>query len=255
MRFGARAYVTADIVALAEAGFDFAEIDCKDPQALEERRAELIALQEQYGIAYLAHGPNEGDPTDVERIARVVGPVVCRLLDIASELGIPLFTQHLWLDPRFLDAALIARKLDILATWVDHAAQAGIALCIENLSEHAAHFARAFTRLPALGMTLDLGHGQILSTPNAAFGFLDRFPERIRHVHLHDNYGGRRVSDDLHLPIGQGQVDFRRILRALRAAGYSAGLSLEVGLEHVRSGRARVQALWDAAADAPRSSA
>jgi sugar phosphate isomerase/epimerase len=133
---------------------------------------------------------------------------------------------------------------------VDRAAQGYVTLCIENLSEHAVHFAPAFERLLALGMTLDLGHGQILSTPNAAFGFLDRYPERIRHVHLHDNHGGRRVSDDLHLPIGQGEVDFGGILRALRATGYSGGLSLEVSLEHVRSGRAAIQALWEAAAGA-----
>jgi len=98
-------------------------------------------------------------------------------------------------------------------------------LCIENLSEHADHFAPAFRRLPELCMTLDLGHGEILSRPNASFGFITHFPERMRHVHLHDNHGGSEVRDDLHLPVGAGCVDFTGILRELRTVGYDGGFS------------------------------
>jgi len=98
-------------------------------------------------------------------------------------------------------------------------------LCIENLSEHADHFAPAFRRLPELCMTLDLGHGEILSRPNASFGFITHFPERMRHVHLHDNRGGSEVRDDLHLPVGAGCVDFTGILRELRTVGYDGGFS------------------------------
>jgi sugar phosphate isomerase/epimerase len=132
-----------------------------------------------------------------------------------------------------MSTTAIVRKIDLLGMWVERAACSGVTLCIENLSEHAPHLAPALERLPRLAITLDLGHGEILSQPNAAYGIIERFPRRIRHVHLHDNYGGNTVQDDLHLPIGQGNIDFSSILRSLLAAGYDGRFSFEVPREHV----------------------
>ncbi len=247
MYFGTRAHSPDEIEFLAEAGFEFAEIDWKDPRFLSTKLAELAALRDKYGIAYLAHGPNERNPFDVDEIIEVMGPTVCQLLDLAPELGITIHTQHLWLDPRFMSAEAIARKLNLLETWMEHAARAGVTLCIENLSEHADHFAPAFQRLPELCMTLDLGHGEILSRPNASFDFIARFPERIRHVHLHDNHGGSDVKDDLHLPIGEGCIDFAAILHELRATGYDGGFSFEVKLKYVKRNRDIIREMWNAA--------
>jgi sugar phosphate isomerase/epimerase len=247
VHFGARAHSLDDVEFLARAGFEFAEIDWKDPHLVETELAELAGLRDRYTIAYLAHGPNEGDPFDVDELVERMGPRVCRLLSLAPALGITLYTQHLWLDPRFVPAGTIARKLDLLGTWVEHAARAGVTLCIENLSEHADHLALAFRRMPVLCMTLDLGHGEIQSQRNAAFGFVARFPDRIRHVHLHDNHGGTSVRDDLHLPIGAGSIDFAAILHDLRVAGYDGGFSFEVKLEHVEQGRDTIHRMWGAA--------
>jgi hypothetical protein len=93
-------------------------------------------------------------------------------LKLAPELGITLHTQHLWLDPRFVSGEVIARKLDLLERWVEEAGQVGVTLCIENLSETAGHMAPTFRRLPGLSMTLDVGHGEILSRPNASLGLI-----------------------------------------------------------------------------------
>lgn len=243
MQFGARAYSLDDVAFLARAGLNFVEVDWKDPALVRQQMPDMAALQDEYGIAYLAHGPNEGDPFDVDEIEHTLGPVVCALLDLAPRLGIALYTQHLWLDPRFMSTAAIARKVDLLGTWVERATLAGVTLCIENLSEHAAHFAPALARLPRLGVTLDLGHGESLSPPNAAHGFIERFPGRIRHVHLHDNHGVSTVGDDLHLPIGQGKIDFAGILHSLLAAGYNGRFSFEVPREHVTQGREAISAM------------
>lgn len=244
MYLGARAHSPEEVAFLAEADLSFAEIDWKDPNLVGTQLTRLAALRDEYGIAYLAHGPSERNPFDVVEIAQVMGPLVCQLLDLAPTLGITIYTQHLWLDPRFMSAGIVVRKLDLLEEWVERADRAGVVLCIENLSEHADHLAPAFQRLPGLCMTLDLGHGEILSRPNASFDLIARFPQRIRHVHLHDNHGGTGVEDDLHLPIGAGRIDFAGILRALRATGYDEGLSFEIDLEHVIQGRDTVREIW-----------
>jgi sugar phosphate isomerase/epimerase len=212
---------------------------------------ELAALRARTGIGCLAHGPKEGNPFTTAHHGPVLAPKVDRLLDLAGEAGIPLYTQHLWLDARFVPPEIFDAKLALLARWAERARQAGVTLCIENLSEHAAHFAPAFERIPDLWLTLDLGHGQILAPTqsgapvNASYELIEQHVSRIRHVHLHDNQGGDSVRDDLHLPIGKGCVDFCGILSALRAAGYDGAFSFELGLEHVEQGRSLVREIWD----------
>jgi sugar phosphate isomerase/epimerase len=244
--FGARAYSLDDVAFLARAGFDFAEIDWKHPHVVREQIPQLAALRRIHGIAFLAHGPNEGNPHNVDEIESTMGPLVSELMQLASQLEIPLYTQHLWLDPRFMSENGIAHKIDLVRMWVDQAERAGLTLCIENLSEHADHFASVFRQLPALRMTLDVGHGEILSRPNAAFGFIRHHSQRIRHVHLHDNHGGNTERDDLHLPIGQGSIDFRRILDALRTVGYEGGLCFEVRREHAIGCREAIRSVINA---------
>jgi sugar phosphate isomerase/epimerase len=248
MYLGARAYSLDDVEFLAEAGFDFAEIDWREPDLVRAQMDELDMLRSKYDVAYLAHGPKEGDPRTTDHHATWLEPTVDQLLDLAGEMGIPLYTQHLWLDARFVSAEVLAAKVDLLGRWTQRAQQAGVTLCIENLSEHADHFAPAFARVPGLSLTLDLGHGQILApedTGNASFELIARFADRTRHVHLHDNHGGDRSKDDLHLPLGKGRVDLSGILAMLRETGYDGGFSLEIKLEHVERGREIVQEMWE----------
>jgi sugar phosphate isomerase/epimerase len=257
MLFAARAHSLEDVKTLAQAGFELAEVDWLEPDRARAQMHELAALRDHTGIGYLAHGPKEGNPFTTAHHASLLGPQVDQLLDLAGELGIALYTQHLWLDARFVPPEILSPKIELLARWAERARRAGVTFCIENLSEHAAHFAPAIDRIPDLYVTLDLGHGQILPpvspesperTINACFELIEAYAaqeDRIRHVHLHDNYGGDRPRDDLHLPLGQGCVDFPGILHALQATGYDRALSFEIGLEHVVQAREWVQELLE----------
>jgi sugar phosphate isomerase/epimerase len=245
MKIGARAYTTDDIRFLGEAGFDFAEIDWKDPDTIINSMPEFLKLKETYGIIYLAHGPNEPTPFDVDEIHEKLTPTLMRLMDLAPDLDIPLHTQHLWMDSRFINGETLKGKRELLKIWTEKANFNGITFCIENLSEKANDFAPAFDAIPELCMTLDLGHGELLTDRNSSFDFISRYPHRINHVHLHDNHGGNSVKDDLHLPIGEGKIDFETILANLRQTGYDSGLSLELKQPHVKAGRKKIQAIWN----------
>jgi sugar phosphate isomerase/epimerase len=243
VKFGGRAHSLSDIEFIAEAGFDFAEIDLEAPEKVAHDLSDLMELRGKYDIFYLAHGPSEGNPLDIEAIEKTLEPRIRALIRLAGRLDIPLYTQHLWLEPRSMDQAVIQRKIEVLDTLSDYAAQQGLFFCLENLSEHAPHLRPAFARAPCLSLTLDIGHGQILSQSNTSFALIDEFADRIKHIHAHDNLGGNTPADDLHLPIGEGVVDFRAIFHALIKAHYNATVTLEIPLEHLKEGRRRIEGI------------
>lgn len=93
---------------------------------------------------------------------------------------------------------------------------------------HVCDLAEVFAASPQLNLTLDLGHAELLSEKNTSFGFLEKYPDRIKHIHLHDNHGGCSPDDDLHLPPGEGKIDFQKIFQTLHAVQYRDTVRLEL---------------------------
>ncbi len=111
----------------------------------------------------------------------------------------------------------------------DHAAGRGVRLAFEPEPGMAvdtmARFAALFARVkhPCFGLTLDVGHLHCLGeTPIA--GHLRRWRSVLWNVHLEDMRRG--VHD--HLMFGEGEIDFREVLGALRNTGYPGGVHVEL---------------------------
>jgi sugar phosphate isomerase/epimerase len=92
---------------------------------------------------------------------------------------------------------------------------------------------RIFKQLSQLYLTLDVGHAQLLRPKTTAFDLIAAYSHKIKHLHLHDNMGGNSVDDDLHLSVGEGNVDFYGILGALKEAGYTGTATLELKPEEI----------------------
>ena len=245
MNIGGRAHTAAEAEAIALAGFPFVEISLLDAHAFHGGELHrLQALAENHGIMYLAHGPEEGDALDPDRLRSGYLPQIRSLIDCAAELNVQVFTLHFWIDKRFIPEPVIEKKIVLLHELADYAHGRRVQLCVENLSEQAADLGAAFEEIATLGMTLDIGHGQLLSGCNTAYEFASRYPGRIRHVHAHDNRGGNSPGDDLHLPIGQGVIDFAAILQCLKLRGFDGTITLEVKPEHLATGSAILQRIW-----------
>jgi len=72
-------------------------------------------------------------------------------------------------------------------------------------------------------------------------------------VHLHDNRGG---NQDLHLPLGAGNIDVAGAIRALKSCGYDGTITLEVftpDLNHLVYSRDVLKRTWAASGDELRS--
>jgi sugar phosphate isomerase/epimerase len=213
---------------VGELGFPFAEINLDDPGEVADQMADLLDLKKRYGFFYLAHYPNEGNPADAALLKKNFIPKMKKLIILSSELGIRKGTMHFWVDKRWAQPDLIAAKTELLAELVDHATQNQMILCLENLSSQVDSFLDVFNAVPGLRMTMDIGHGELLSAENTSFGFMAHLFEKIEHIHVHDNHGGTGVKDDLHLPLGEGVVDYPKILGTLRQKGYDSTITLEV---------------------------
>jgi sugar phosphate isomerase/epimerase len=243
IRLGGTARSPEDVTSLHDLGLQFAEIPINHPSKFLPLVPLYQSLRKKLGFDYLCHGPKEGDPNDVETLNSVYLPKVLELFPIMQNLSMPLLTIHLWLDQRFVKKDSLASKLDILKKIVKNAAAYEVTVCIENLSEGARDLEPAFHEIPSLRMTLDLGHGELLCEKNRSLGFIEKYPDRIRHVHLHDNRGGNSHTDDLHLPPGEGVIDFKRLFEALCQIHYDRTVTLELKPHEIRKCLAYVHEL------------
>lgn len=228
IHLGGTARCPDDVRRLKGLGLQFAEIPIVDPDKFAGSIGEYQTLKKNSDIYYLCHGPREGNANDPETLENTYFPKLMQILAIMPELDMRLLTIHLWLDARFVKHELMAYKIEFLRRVIDRAKETGTTVCLENLSETASHMEGIFKALPELSMTLDLGHAKLLTEGNTAFGFLDQYPDRIKHIHLHDNRGGNSASEDLHLPVGEGIVDFSGIFKRLNEIGYQKTITLEL---------------------------
>jgi sugar phosphate isomerase/epimerase len=225
---GGRAHTLEEIEQVGRLGYPFAEISLDDPELVAKQLPRLLELKKQYNLYYLAHYPNEGNPSDLETLRNIFVPKVKKLIGFSPALEIKKGTVHFWMDKRWASKEIIAAKIRLLTEMVDHATRHRLVLCLENLTSRQDSFSDYFEQIPNLRMTMDIGHGQLLSKENTAFGFMEHVFDRIAHVHVHDNLGGTGVKDDLHLPLGEGIVDYPKIFTILKNKGYDSTITMEV---------------------------
>jgi sugar phosphate isomerase/epimerase len=234
-----------DVAMLYDLGLDFAEVSLKDMSSFTKSISDFTELRSKTNLFYLCHGPNEGDPNDTAYLREHYLPSILEILDIMPMLNMSLLTLHLWVDHRFVKPHVINLKIELLEQIIEKAGKSDIKICLENLSEDCKDLDKVFKALSQLYLTLDVGHAQLLRSKTTAFDLITAYPHRIKHLHLHDNLGGNSVDDDLHLPVGDGNVDFCGILGALKEAGYRGTATLELKPEEIKRCLAFVRTfLW-----------
>lgn len=117
-------------------------------------------------------------------------------------------------------------KIETLKRLLKGASKFGIILCLENTEESPETFKDVFKKLPEIRFCLDVGHANlVLSGPET---FIEVCSDRLEHIHIHSNHGGDSEKDDIHLPVGQGNIDFHRIFFKLNEIDYNSTMTLEL---------------------------
>jgi sugar phosphate isomerase/epimerase len=109
----------------------------------------------------------------------------------------------------------------------------GVEIALENVPEpypflmkSVEHFKRFYKEVrDEIGLALDIGHANLNKQIEL---FLETFPDKIVHIHVHDNNG----VEDQHLGIGYGTVNWEKIAKRLKKISYNRTVVVE-SIEHV----------------------
>lgn len=243
MQLCARAHNLDDIKTILEQGFKVLEVSLPCQGGFEEEQA-WAELAKQRGLDLIGHGPNEGDPRDLTHLENECLPKFRQALEAAGRLGATLLTIHFNVDSRWLPPETVRGKIDLLAKVVEWGSELAVQVNLENLSEASADLEKALLEVPDLGLTLDVGHAMVTHKTSTAPEIIRQLFDRISHLHLHDNLGGKSVKDDLHLIPGDGKVAFTEIFGMLRKRGYTKTATLELAPHEMALARKRITELW-----------
>ncbi len=246
MLYGASAASAKEIDDLKAQGFHFAEISIPNPAARHMWWESGIKNTSEDGFFLLAHGPLEDPSQDDGRyLWDHYLPTLTATVDTASRMRISILTIHMSVDKRIISGLQLAEKIRALKELVEYAQINDVVIGLENVTESASDLESVLNAVPELCLTLDIGHAQLASPLNNSVEIVKRLGPAIRHLHVHDNRGGVGQAGDLHLPVGEGIIDFPAILKALIGSGYNGTMTLEMKPHELLHSRNRIQQIID----------
>lgn len=207
---------------LAAHGFDFVDVNLNELDKVRREADAMLETARREGLFFAAHAPDLRVDND-EGLAKINEAV-----RFAAIFRPRTITIHPILAPRSNTPEKLALKLREIGRLAEQAESYGARIACENTSEEAADMKELLDTLPGVMLTLDIGHSELLSDRNKSLDFINAYPERIGHVHIHDNIGGDTYHEDLHLPLGEGRIDFAPILRALKALRSEVTVTFEM---------------------------
>lgn len=236
MLIGAMNHPRKDVIEeirwMADLGLGFIDLTLEPPAAAswlvdpEKIRKEI----EDRGLEVVGHTafylPIDSPFEEVRQASLIE---LKRCLDVFSKVGVEWMNVHPGRYTPMHDREFFVRRdIESLKELIEYGAERGVGVMVENLPgdfNTAEELADLLDPLPDLGLHLDIGHANLMVPYNTTEEVLDRLGHRLKHVHLHDNKGGRA---DLHLPLGVGKIDVDKCVRCLKECGYDDTITLEV---------------------------
>jgi len=243
MKYGAMNFpvlpVLSEIERIGELNFDYLELAMDPPHAhysmLQKEEKQIRKALDSAGLEIVCHLPtfvSTADLTDSIRIAS------CRemtnSLTTAADLGARKVVLHpsaiMGLAP-FVFATAKELAFTFFSEIIEAAERFSLVICLENmfpgnmLGVTADDFEEIFSFFPQMKLTFDTGHAHIQDRDGERLSaLLSRWGHRIGHMHFSDNNGMR----DEHLPPGEGNIDFAKVIEMVGWAGYNDTITLEV---------------------------
>jgi len=219
-------------------GFELAfEYPEATPEQILRRSKQILDAFSRYDFIRIGHTQSFVNICDSsEAIRRASLKETIKTLETAHRLDISLLTLHpgfLW--PVMTGEEALKKTCKSLKELLKVANDLNLILGLENLPPRffppRGYFSRTeefdvvFSEIASqrLKLVLDVAHASFFES-DPSLKFLDKFYEKLAHVHLSDNLGQR----DDHLPLGAGHVDYKTPVMELRRRNYSGTITLEI---------------------------
>ncbi len=231
--------ILEEIEETGKLGFDYVEINIEGPKAyaedLRRRKEKILRLLRKYGMFAVGHSMwfvDFGIPYENVRKGWVEEGK--KDIDVAMELGMKLLVFHLLssnpliLKDRRMLRKILNNNIKSMKELVEYGRERGVGIVMENgigkeLS-NLSNYKYVTDRVKGLGVHIDIGHALMLGGMKNVMKFIRTFGKKIEHIHMHDNRG----SEDDHLPLGLGELDYEKVARALKKIGYDKTITFEV---------------------------
>jgi sugar phosphate isomerase/epimerase len=228
-----RMNLLSEIAFAHDHGFDFLDLTM-EPKAALPQKINLAATKKALDDHHL---PTMGHTayylpfaSPYESLRQAALEEIRLTLPVFAELGASRVSVHPDKSIPFAmgGKGIVQKNIESFQEIEAMARPLGIQILIENMDQNfntVDEFQEVFARLPNLGFHLDVGHANLNLGKNQTEPFLQAFHDRLAHVHLSDNFG---KGGDLHLPLGAGNIDWKKVVSLLKGFGYDGTITLEI---------------------------
>jgi sugar phosphate isomerase/epimerase len=237
-----------EIAWVGDHGFDYLDLFIEPESATPENLAvdTVAQLLADYHLGIVGHTAwylPIGSPiralrqAAIDEAARTFGPL--------QALGARFVTIHgNWASQKlFSDEEAIAFQVESLRILVERAIGHNLAIMYEpipNPRDSIATTRALLDAVPGLKLHIDIGHANLYGKDPA--DYIAALHNDLVHIHLHDNKG----ADDLHLPMGCGNIDWEKTVGTLKKV-YDGTVTLEIfasDLDYVLLCKEKFLKLW-----------
>ena len=213
---------------IADNGFDFVDLflepDKSIPSNLDaERIRGCIRSRNMDVVGHTAWYIPIGSP--MKDLCETSFSILTEHIDFFSNIGCDKMTVHAnWPPSLFSVEEGIFFQSKILKRLTDFAMNTGVRIMYEpltSLKDSIENVAEILKVNDKVYFHLDTGHANLHG--RSPIDFIKKFKDRLIHIHLHDNNG----KDDLHLPLGSGNIDWKKIIDEL-IPFYNDTITLEI---------------------------
>ena len=151
-----------------------------------------------------------------------------RCVRVFHDLGVEKMNLHPAIKSPLRDEEwIIGENVEALTRLVDLAKRMKMKIMLENMPgfSRVSQLKPILEAVPDAELLLDIGHANLDTPYNRTEELLANFGDRLAHVHVSDNRGGH---DDMHLPLGVGNINWIKKVRALKNADYDGTITVEV---------------------------
>jgi sugar phosphate isomerase/epimerase len=221
------ASVYDEIISFGKAHYDFVDLTIEGPNALNPDLGRVLALLEQYHLSVVGHtDPCLPYAYPIKSVRKACLEELERCAKIFSAMGATIMNIHpCYCRPPAMKEDLVQLNIEALKPVAAMAASYGLTLALENFKapfDSISIYAQLLHEVPGLKIHLDFGHTNLGGDDGVSF--CTHLGRHIKHVHFSDN----RTTEDHHMPLGVGSVDWKKAVSALKSIGYDATITLEV---------------------------